>query len=151
MKKTLPLFLILFLIYWGCEVEPEEVLTASTELTLWGEVYSVENTDTIYLNIIGLKGPMPPEIGNLTNLTYLNLGGNQLTGSIPPEIGNLTNLESLHLELNEFTGEIPESICDLNIEWSSSWSFNISKNQLCPLYPSCIEDYAGAQDTSDCP
>ena len=94
MKKLNPILSVLSLIYWGCEVEPEEVLTASTELTLWGEVYSVENTDTIYLNIIGLKGPMPPEIGNLTNLTYLNLGGNQLKGEIPPEIGNLTNIPS---------------------------------------------------------
>jgi hypothetical protein len=57
----------------------------------------------------------------------------------------------LNLRYNQLNGEIPESICDLNIEWSSSWSFNISNNQLCPLYPSCIEDYVGTQDTSDCP
>jgi len=28
--------------------------------------------------------------------------------------------------------------------------FNISKNQLCPSYPSCIEEYVGGQDTSNC-
>jgi hypothetical protein len=28
--------------------------------------------------------------------------------------------------------------------------FKISNNQLCPPYPSCIEDYVGEQDTSDC-
>jgi len=38
----------------------------------------------------------------------------------------------------------------LNIEWSSSWSFNISNNQLCPPYPSCIEDYVGEQDSTNC-
>jgi len=80
----------------------------------------------------------------------LHLGNNGLTGSIPPEIGNLTNLTHLNLRYNQLNGEIPESICDLNIEWSSSWSFNISNNQLCPPYPSCIEDYVGEQDTSDC-
>jgi len=37
----------------------------------------------------------------------------------------------------------------LNIDWGN-W-FNISDNQLCPPYPSCIEDYVGEQDTSDCP
>jgi len=66
-------------------------------------------------------------------------------------MGNLINLTHLNLRYNQLNGEIPESICDLNIKWSTTWSFNISKNQLCPLYPSCIEDYAGAQDTSDCP
>ena len=72
---------------------------------------------------------------------------NQLTGEIPPEIGNLTNLERLHLSINQLTGEIPESICDLNLDWNYSSIYN---NQLCPPYPSCIEDYVGNQDTSGC-
>ena len=104
----------------GCEEEVD------TEITLWGEVYSVENT------------------------TELDLSTSGLTGSIPPEIGNLTNLTHLSLKSNELTGEIPESICDLNINWSNSYYFHISNNQLCPPYPPCIEDYVGEQDTSDC-
>ena len=39
-----------------------------------------------------LSGSIPPELGNLANLTWLNLPRNQLSGSIPPELGNLTNL-----------------------------------------------------------
>jgi len=27
----------------------------------------------------------------------------------------------------------------------------LTGNQLCPPYPSCVEDYVGEQDTSDCP
>ena len=38
----------------------------------------------------------------------------------------------------------------MNIDWSSPWSFNLSDNQLCPPYPSCIEEYVGEQDTSNC-
>jgi len=38
----------------------------------------------------------------------------------------------------------------LNINWGDEF-FNISNNLLCPPYPSCIEDYVGEQDTSDCP
>ena len=145
MKKLYLLLSILFLIYWGCED------TFITEVTLWGVVYSVENTTELDLYNNQLTGSIPPEIGNLTNLTYLNLGNNQLTGSIPSEIGNLTDLTRLYLYNNQLTGVIPESICNLNVNWSNSSFFNISNNQLCPPYPSCIEDYVGEQDTSDCP
>ena len=45
----------------------------------------------------GLKGSIPPELGNLTNLSELDLRRNRLTGSIPPELGNLANLSVLRL------------------------------------------------------
>jgi len=142
MKKLYLLLYVLFLIYWGCEAN------FITEVTLWGVVYSVENTTELDLYNNQLTGSIPPEVGNLTNLTYLNLGNNQLTGSIPPEIGNLTNLTGLGIHDNQLTGDIPNIICDLDIEWSSN--LNISNNQLCPPYPSCIEDYVGKQDTTNC-
>jgi GTPase SAR1 family protein len=50
---------------------------------------------------------LPPEIGNLTNLTELDLANNQLT-VLPPEIGNLTNLTLLHLYNNQLTVLPPE-------------------------------------------
>jgi hypothetical protein len=88
-------------------------------------------------------------------LTSLNFYGNQLTGSIPSEIGNLTYLDYLDLKNNQLTGEIPESICDLNNYWSNYDLFNITNNELCPPYPSCLEDlsghiYVGYQDTTNC-
>jgi hypothetical protein len=133
----------------------------------------------LYLDENQLAGTIPPEIGNLTNLTSLGLGNNQLIGSIPSEISNLTNLERLYLHNNQLTGsipseiwnltnltrlivfdnqltgEIPESICELtNLNWSPDfidWSYSyLYNNQLCPPYPSCIEDYVGEQDTSNC-
>jgi len=109
-------------------------------------------TNLTYLGLGGnqLSGEIPVEIGNLTNLTWLDLGNNGLTGSIPPEIGYLTNLINLYLNNNQLTGEIPESICDLNIDWSWDQTANVAQNQLCPPYPSCIENYVGEQDTSGC-
>ncbi|KAB2946425.1 COR domain-containing protein [Candidatus Methanoperedens sp. BLZ2] len=50
---------------------------------------------------------LPPEIGNLTNLTELNLMENQLS-SLPPEIGNLTNLTELNLYENKLSSLPPE-------------------------------------------
>jgi len=146
MRKLYLLLPILFLIYWGCEDKD----TPPTEVTLWGVVYSVEETYILDLNDNQLTGSIPPEIGNLTNLTWLYLSNNQLTEEIPLEIGNLNNLIYLDLFNNQLTGEIPENICDLNINWSSSSSFRLYNNQLCPPYPSCVEDYVGEQDTSGC-
>ena len=142
MKKLYPLLSVLFLIYWGCEDKD----TTPTEVTLWGEVYSVENTTEINLSSSGLTGPIPPEIGRLTNLTELRLDRNQLTGEIPSEIGNLINLTGLELNNNQLSGIIPDEICN-----QGDSSPYLTNNQLCPPYPSCIEDYVGEQDTSDCP
>ena len=69
MKKLYPLLSVLFLIYWGCEDKKEP----PTEVTLWGEVYSIENTTNLGLSYSQLTGSIPPEISNLTNLIFLNL------------------------------------------------------------------------------
>ena len=92
MIRHFTLLLFIGLAFWSCEEE-----TIPTEVSLWGEVYSVESTTVLDLRVNQLTGPIPPEIGYLTNLTYLDLRYNQLTGSIPPEIGNLTNLTILTL------------------------------------------------------
>ncbi|MCP4344765.1 MAG: hypothetical protein GY795_04470 [Desulfobacterales bacterium] len=52
--------------------------------------------------------PLPPEIGNLTNLKYLYLNSNRLK-SIPDEIVNLINLEHLTLTNNQIES-IPNDI-----------------------------------------
>ena len=100
MKKLYPLLFILFFIYWSCEEQKDDGET----VILWGQDYSIENTIELNLPDSGLTGEIPPEIGNLTNLTNLTLYNNQLTGSIPPEIGNLTNMTNLYLRYNQLTG-----------------------------------------------
>ena len=51
-----------------------------------------------------LTGPIPGELGGLSNLESLSLSSNRLTGPIPGELGSLSNLESLYLSFNELTG-----------------------------------------------
>jgi hypothetical protein len=43
----------------------------------------------------------------------LDLYNNQLIGTVPLEIGNLTNLIFLNLLGNQLAGEIPQVVCDL--------------------------------------
>ena len=69
-----------------------------------------------------LTGSIPPELGRLTELQSLSLGGFSyaLTGTIPPELGNLANLRSLSLFQTGLKGGIPSQLGDLaNLEWLS--------------------------------
>ena len=61
-----------------------------------------------------LTGAIPPELGDLSNLTRLDLNSNALTGAIPPELGGLSNLESLWLSSNDLSGEIPPELGGLS-------------------------------------
>lgn len=50
-----------------------------------------------------LKGNLPTQIGNFTDLTLLLLARNDITGRIPTEIQNLKNLTFLNLSQNKIT------------------------------------------------
>jgi len=103
MIKRITALLLSIGLAWGQDCNP-------TEIELWGECYSIENTTELDLSESGLTGGIPPEIGDLTNLTSLSLNSNELTGSLPPEIGNLANLTWLYVHNNQLTGEIPPEI-----------------------------------------
>ena len=57
---------------------------------------------------------IPSSLGNLINLTRLELHGNELTGQIPPVLGNLSALRYLRLAGdNQFTGCVPVGLTDV--------------------------------------
>lgn len=85
-------------------------------LNQWGGVFTNDQGRVVWLSLWSnrLRGEIPPEIGNLSNLEKITLWGNQLSGPIPPEIGSLTNLEELNLSDNQLSGSIPASLGNLS-------------------------------------
>lgn len=60
-----------------------------------------------------LDGTLPAEIGDLSALRGLILGGNELKGGLPAQLGDLTELEALILRDNDFSGSIPTELGSL--------------------------------------
>ena len=66
------------------------------------------------VDMYGLTGQIPTQIGNLTELTNLNMQFMiSLKGTIPPEIGKLTELNTLMMFNMGLTGQIPIQIGNL--------------------------------------
>ena len=96
------------------------------------EMGNLSELTLLYLDNNNLSGSIPSTIGNLTKLLTLNLHANDLSGSIPPEIGGLTNLNYLFLEDNELSGSIPSEIGHIN---NSTGKFNFFNNNLTGFIP----------------
>ncbi|KAM0935012.1 putative non-specific serine/threonine protein kinase [Dioscorea sansibarensis] len=81
----------------------------------WYHVTCNNNNSVIRLDLgeAGLSGPILPQLGNLTNLEYLELYGNNINGTVPEELGQLTYLISMELQQNLLSGPIPSSIGNL--------------------------------------
>ena len=73
-----------------------------------------------------LTGPIPPELGNLTNLETIIIVGGKLTGPIPAELGNLTNLEGLVIRHNDLTSIPPEIANLVNLRSLVLWDNEIT-------------------------
>tara|TARA_X000001036_G_C20583672_1_gene767842 strand:+ start:209 stop:1162 length:954 start_codon:yes stop_codon:yes gene_type:complete len=94
-----------------------KILSFLRNRAIWGpiprEIGNLVNLTELNLAENTLSGPLPPEIGKLTNLKKITLYANKLTGPLPPEIGNLVNLEFLDLDYNSFSGWLPLSVSNL--------------------------------------
>ncbi|XP_059076426.1 LRR receptor-like serine/threonine-protein kinase ERL2 [Cryptomeria japonica] len=71
-----------------------------------------------------LQGPIPSSLGLLTNLTYIDLSKNMISGPIPPSLGNLLSLIVLDLHDNQLEGSIPFSLGKISTLKSLSLSHN---------------------------
>ena len=76
--------------WFGVRLETSDLLSFRAT----GRVASLD------LSYNGLTGSLPPELGNLSKMTWLDLRDNQLTGPLPTELGALTSLVGLSLDGN---------------------------------------------------
>ena len=71
-----------------------------------------------------LVGTLPPEMGSMTALEFLDLGGNHLSSTVPALWSQMTALQTLVLGGNELSGQLPASFDQLHNLTSLSLSFN---------------------------
>ncbi|XP_047953398.1 receptor-like protein 9DC3 [Salvia hispanica] len=84
----------------------------------------LETFTTIDLSSNRFTGNIPPCIGNLKILKYLNLSHNTLMGHIPSSLGNLSEIESLDFSTNKLDGEIPNELTRLTFLAKLNLSIN---------------------------
>ena len=102
------------------------------------ELGNLTSLKILYLGGNNLTGPVPPELGDLAHLTELSLWGNNLTGPIPPELANLASLERLALGDNSLTGPIPPELDKL----AKLWDLALYNNNLTGRIPSELGNLA---------
>ena len=104
--------------WYGVSVEAGRVV----ELDLGGnnlsgplpvEIGTLTQLEQLVLSYNSLHGRFLPELGNLTQLKELSLSGNSFSGRLPPELRSLSQLEQLELGGNSFSGEIPPELGNL--------------------------------------
>ena len=96
---------------------------------------ALTNLQYLELGGDGVRGTLPPSWSALTNLLSLGLGGN-LSGTLPPEFGALTQLTSLLLGSNALQGNIPDSWSKLTALTELDLSHNLLSGTL-PEEPLC--------------
>ena len=92
------------------------------------------NIEELSLKGNNLNGEIPDWIGELDQLTLLDLGSNSLNSTLPDSMGNLTKLWILILNSNNLSGNIPSSfrqIKDLEVMIIDDNNFKGNADPVC--------------------
>jgi RHS repeat-associated protein len=112
--------------------------TTLAEAATWAGV-GVSEGDVITLSLVSnqLRDSLPPSLGQLRALQYLDLRANQLTGSLPTTLGQLTQLRSLDVSGNKLTGVLPAELGNL----TQLQGFGADNNQLTGSLPASFGNW----------
>ena len=140
---------------------------ANTPMLEWDGVSyqgTPKRVTRLELELTGLTGDIPAELGNLSNLETLRLHGNQLTGiyrrswATSPTckalsldgnridrgdtdgVGHLSNLQGLWLHGNQLTGELPHSLTGLTTGQPLKLGLAAPLRGIPNMAPKCISD-----------
>ncbi|KAH9622530.1 hypothetical protein KSS87_011291 [Heliosperma pusillum] len=102
--------------------------------TLFTAFTALPGLKVLSLVSLGLWGPLPHTIANLSSLEILNLSSNQLNGSIPVEMLALKNLQTVVLDHNNLVGEVPFWVGSL----SGLTILSLKNNSLSGLLPKSL-------------
>ncbi|XP_044507257.1 probable LRR receptor-like serine/threonine-protein kinase At3g47570 [Mangifera indica] len=99
--------------------DPSNLLTSnwstSSSVCHWmGITCGARHSRVTALNIshLGLIATLPPQLGNLSFLSTLDINNNSFYGALPEEYAQLRRLKYLVLSRNSLSGELPASIFD---------------------------------------
>ncbi|XP_042498203.1 DNA damage-repair/toleration protein DRT100-like [Macadamia integrifolia] len=82
--------------------------------TISSSLSKVQNLDGIYFqNLQNITGAFPKVLFDLPKLMYVYIENSKLSGPLPGNIGRLSQLASLSFSVNRFSGRIPSSISQL--------------------------------------
>jgi Leucine-rich repeat (LRR) protein len=102
---------------------------------LISQIGNMANLRQLLLRGNALTGPLPTDLGRLTNLqTVLDLSGNSFSSTIPTQLGLLTGLQRLYLNNNTLTGGVPVELANL----STIQAIRLDNNNLIGQIPSEI-------------
>ena len=117
-------------------------LTSATIADWYGVDVSSGYVSQLYLQSNQLSGTIPPELGSLSNLQYLNLDSNLLSGSIPPQLGSLSSLYEMYLSNNLLSGSIPSELSGL----TNIYYLNLYSNELSGAIPESLVSLVNLYD-----
>ncbi|KAL2471203.1 putative LRR receptor-like serine/threonine-protein kinase [Abeliophyllum distichum] len=90
--------------------------------------------EVFHASSCGIKGMIPSEIGNMSNLIWLEMGGNNWIRTIPDTFSQLRKLQKLSLSENKLQGSIPDTLCNLENMFFIDFGINKLSQQL----PTCL-------------
>jgi len=101
------------------------------------------NLSDLDLSYNKLRGPIPPEVGELANLALsFNISNNFLHGPIPLELSKMTMVQAINVSANKLTGYIPSGIRSCKeLEY-----LNLSSNALEGPIPMSLDELQSLED-----